>query len=212
VKKVFGRKSLPVGVLVMLLVLALASLGMGYGLWSKVLTIDGTVNTGEVNAEFSLMEIDESRAFDGDYCPDFPGSYSIGKDCDGLNGLNDDMEVDDKDIATCTVELLDGLENPGPQTLKVTIDKAYPSFNCFIRYDVKNTGSIPIKVHLPDYSGIPATLHVNTWPPFCYADHEQVEPGFAAYCNLHIHVPQGAEQNATYTFNVPIFVHQWNEP
>jgi len=51
---VFRRKSLPLGVLVMLLVLALASLGIGYGLWSKILFINGTVATGNVDAELTL--------------------------------------------------------------------------------------------------------------------------------------------------------------
>ncbi len=41
-----GRKSLSMGVLVVILVVALASLGMGYALWSKTLGISGTVNVG----------------------------------------------------------------------------------------------------------------------------------------------------------------------
>jgi len=209
----------------MILLLALVSLGMGYGLWSKTLTIDGTVNTGEVNAEFSLEEIDEIYDFD-DFCP--LGGYSIGKDCDEDGFLNDDMEMPDpvtgeyKDVAECTAELLDGLKNPGPQTLKVTITDAYPSFNCFIRYDVHNNGTIPIKLHTPVYyfgddpTPFPggftnAYLHVNAWPPPCFTDETQLEKDGFAYCNLHVHVRQDAAQGATYTFKVTIFAHQWNE-
>jgi len=44
------RKALPITTVLLILALALATVGVGYGLWSKVLTIDGTVFTGEVNA------------------------------------------------------------------------------------------------------------------------------------------------------------------
>ena len=50
----FRRKSLPVGVLVMLLVLALVSLGVGYGLWSETLKINGMVETGDLDAGWSV--------------------------------------------------------------------------------------------------------------------------------------------------------------
>jgi len=206
----------------MLLVLALASLGMGYGLWSKVLTIDGTVNTGEVNADFSLKEIDQSFDFNA-RCPPGVGGlgYSLGKDCDDPpdGSVYDDMEVEGKDIAECTAVLLPGLPNEGNQLMEVTITDAYPSFNCFIRYDVHNNGTIPIKVHSPEYfigavsygSAInTAELHVNAWPT-CYTNDVQLETSQEAICDLHVHLNQDAEQGATYTFNVKIFVHQWNE-
>jgi len=44
----------------MLLVLALATLGIGYGMWDKILYIDGTVNTGEVDADFDAAFTDDS--------------------------------------------------------------------------------------------------------------------------------------------------------
>ena len=46
------KKSLPVGTLFIILVIALALMGVGYALWSETLTISGTVNTGEVDVEF----------------------------------------------------------------------------------------------------------------------------------------------------------------
>jgi hypothetical protein len=45
-------KFLPVGILFMVLVMALAALGVGYGHWTKTLDINGSVTTGEVNADF----------------------------------------------------------------------------------------------------------------------------------------------------------------
>ena len=47
------KKALPIGTIFMILVIALAFLGVGYALWSETLTISGTVSTGEVDVEFS---------------------------------------------------------------------------------------------------------------------------------------------------------------
>ena len=41
------------GLLFLALVIALGGIGVGYAMWDKTLYIDGTVNTGEVNAEFT---------------------------------------------------------------------------------------------------------------------------------------------------------------
>jgi hypothetical protein len=46
------RKGLPIGTIVVILIIALAAIGVGYGLWSKVLFIGGTVETGNVDADF----------------------------------------------------------------------------------------------------------------------------------------------------------------
>ncbi len=51
----------PVGMLFMLLILSLSALGVAYGLWSKTLTIGVTVNTGDVNAEFTQAFTDDDN-------------------------------------------------------------------------------------------------------------------------------------------------------
>lgn len=207
----FGRKTLSAGTMGMLLVFALASVGVGYGLWSQELLINGFVFTGEMDAELSLEEIDESASFDG-LCP--AGGFSIGKDCDDDGSLNDDMEAEGKDVGLCTARLIN------PYTMEVVLRNTYPSFNCFIRWDVHNSGSIPIHIYRPDYfyngdyvGGAINTpeLHVNGWPPDCFADLTQLEPSQRAFCNLHIHVNQPARENSEYRFQIRVFSRQWNE-
>jgi hypothetical protein len=238
------KKSLPFGAIVMLLILALATVGVGYGLWAKTVTIRGTVNTGELNVALSVEEIDESRDFDAWYCPN-GGGYSIGKDCDADGNLDDDLEYEDKDwVASCDAVPVDNgeypdLENEGPQGMLVTIENAYPSFNCFIQWNVENTGTIPVKVKHPrvyawtgteweelgpgfllggnyGWDGEEYIYHLNSWPPTigdetCYLNGTQLERGEIALCNLHFHLGQLAEMDETYYFKVEAFVHQWNE-
>jgi hypothetical protein len=42
-----------IGLLLLVVVLALGALGVGYAMWDKTVYIDGTVNTGEVDATFT---------------------------------------------------------------------------------------------------------------------------------------------------------------
>jgi len=55
------------GLLALALVLALGSLGIGYALWYEILYIDGTVYTGELNAEWSLHGYEDDETKDYSY-------------------------------------------------------------------------------------------------------------------------------------------------
>lgn len=54
-----------VAVLFLVLAIALAGIGVGAAMWSKTLHIDGTVNTGEVNAIFTTANSTEDEEFEG---------------------------------------------------------------------------------------------------------------------------------------------------
>ena len=205
----------PVFVLGLVLLVMLAMTGVAYGLWSKTLHIEGTVFTGELNAVYDIVEIDDGG--------------SVG------DGVWDELEFEGKDVGYCEAFLFDGgvfpdLDNPGPQGMFVEIGNAYPSFNCFVVYAITNVGSIPWKIAAPQYSedgmawtsGLYAIdtpyMHVNGWPlgslgvwGSSYEPEAQVHPGETVYASLHFHLEQGAEMNATYGFFVRHFVHQWNE-
>ena len=53
------KRFLSAGILFMVLVGMLTALGVGYALWSGTLYINGTVNTGNVDAEISLEDVRE---------------------------------------------------------------------------------------------------------------------------------------------------------
>lgn len=211
------RRALPITSVFIILALLLATVGVGYGLWSKTLFIEGEVRTGNLDAVLSVEEVDQLDDFNG-RCPDGSG-FSIGQDCDDDGLLNDDWEAEKKDVAECVA----ALDEKDPQIMHVKVTNAYPSFNCFVRWNVENTGTIPIHVYGPAYfyDGIfrdgainTPELHVNGWPPPCYAGwntYTQLEPKETAYCNLHIHVEQPAKENSTYEFEVLAWGRQWNE-
>ena len=54
-----------IGLICLALVLALGALGVGFAMWDKTLYIDGTVNTGEVNAIFTTASCTEDPEVEG---------------------------------------------------------------------------------------------------------------------------------------------------
>jgi len=165
----------------MLLVLALASLGIGYGLWSKILFINGTVETGNVDVELSLGDVWE----------------------------NDHG----KDVGTCFAELLmiDGATQPNK--LHVEVGNGYPSYECFVEFDVHQKGSIPVLVYQPIFTVLPPAAEVTVSLMNCYADPTQLDfPSETAWCTLYIHVEQDAIQSHMYSFEGTIEARAFNDP
>ncbi|NIM92150.1 MAG: hypothetical protein GTO18_00335 [Anaerolineales bacterium] len=230
------RKTIPVGVLFMIMVLALASLGVGYGLWSKTLVITGEVRTGDVHAMFMDAFTDDDDKVDNpdkdsqdtDECIDLGDvdRFTEGDDnpisgftsCDPAASGKDIKPHYDKDVAACVAEILD------PQTAKVTKYNVYPSYYCTAWFDILNDGSIPVKVQSVKINGQPVRPSVIT--PFDLDDDEladveihvseikvcqQIEPNELVQMDIDQHVLQEAPQGGTLNYTVEVLLHQWNE-
>ncbi len=173
------NRTIGTGGLVMMLVVALAAIGIGIALWSKVLTIQGIVRTGTVNAAFTRVFTDDDDAVDnpekdsmdtGD-CPISIGPETPpapfldkrtapGTSCDPARTGRDPKPHYDKDVARCdAVALPDGQDNepqPGSQRALLFIQNAYPSYHCTAWFDVVNTGTIPVLLHSVSIQGTAA--------------------------------------------------------
>lgn len=169
------RKSPPVAAFVLLLVLALATLGVGYGLWSKILFIQGTVNTGTVNAEFVDAFTDDDGVQD-DVSKDFydDGDCEIGdSSCDpkqtGAETQANLVHRYDKGVASCLADVGDlgpHAGQPGHQGATVTLDEAYPSYHCTAWFTIRNIGSIPVDLHSVSIEGQAAVPCATGTTPF----------------------------------------------
>lgn len=179
----------PAVVLVLLLVLALATLGMGYGLWSKTLTIEGTVNTGSVDAEWTLV-----------------GCFDIeDKDVGTTTGWIDEVDpqilyfqIDNgypSYIGDCEVEFT--YLGTVPAMVEAITFLAGPELtNCTV--DQQSTGS---------FTATCDQLTVTWANGLCV----QLHNGEFLASSLRAHVEQDAEQLTTYTFGVEVQLNQWNE-
>jgi predicted ribosomally synthesized peptide with SipW-like signal peptide len=54
-----ARKSLPIGIILMILMMALAALGVGYAWWTEQLTTTGTIQTGSIDVKLENVTISE---------------------------------------------------------------------------------------------------------------------------------------------------------
>jgi hypothetical protein len=167
------NRTIGTGGLVMMLVLALAAVGIGIALWSKVLTINGIVQTGSVNAEFVEVftdddnEVNDPKLDAGDTgdCPIHAGPIPPPTSCDpketGAEGPDDVADHRyDKDVAQCDATAIedDQEPQPGSQTAAVAIRNGYPSYHCTAWFLIHNNGTIPIHLHSVSIAGVAATL------------------------------------------------------
>jgi hypothetical protein len=185
-----GSKSLRLGVLGIALLVSLALVGVAYGLWSKTLKISGTVNTGSVDAVLSLTKIEEDEDTEA-------GTQEDDRD--------PDQTIEGKDVASCRAVLSDLRDE-----LTITIDKGYPSFDCWVTFDVHSTGTIPVHITQPVIKN-PTPARVTVAIEDCYDEGWQLHTSERAYCTLRIHIEQAAEQNTVYTFSAEVTARQYNE-
>ncbi|MGD8814877.1 MAG: hypothetical protein PVI78_10440 [Anaerolineales bacterium] len=227
-----------VGVIFMVLILTLGSVGVGFGLWSKSLMVLGTVNTGNVNARFLAPFTDDDNKVDDELLDSGDiGTCREGEDtsCDPAASGPDPKPRYNKDVAVCIATRPTADEDPdqapGIQLGFVELRNAYPSYYCTAWFPINNNGTIPVKVMRIDITdGAGNIIISNAIPSRIYnlnlfgdervelALHitdirllEQIDPGQSTLMNLDMHVLQPAPQNETFMFDVHVVLGQWNE-
>jgi hypothetical protein len=187
------RRSLPIPAIFIILII-LASIGVSYGLWSEILIIDGTVQTGEVYAEWIDC-----------WCMD------MGDDPRGPVG-----NLKDVGSTTCTIDVED------PRIMHVTVFNGYPSYYNDCKVSFMNSGTVPVVIRGWRIVPINFTLASangaedgEIWIRTMNGVGAQMEPCPADNCeqsgNLAFHVEQPALENYEYKFLVELCVSQWNE-
>ena len=171
-------------VISLVLTLCLAVIGVGYAGWFGNLYIEGTTNTGEVDIEF-VADTVETSDNEQPYVPNGP-----------------------PDVATVSASLLDGADGDGDMSvMSVSLEHGYYCYVGMINFDVRNNGTVPIKV---------TSINV-TEPLYGEVDvllsgisvGNGLNPGQSISCVLMAHVTTNVHGN--YNFSVAIDVANWNE-
>lgn len=116
------RKSLPVSILVLALMLALGSLGVVYGNWTQALYVNGTVNTATMGVAFDNNPgwapiVDPDSIVGSINCVPSISSYAVAND-----------------------------------TLSLVVNNAAPGYSCtFSNIVLRNTGTVPVS-YTTDYT------------------------------------------------------------
>jgi len=194
----FKRRRAPLGVLAVGLLAILATIGIVNGLWSKNLVINGTVETGDLQVDWTTL----SRGADPglDPCTEFgsPDGTDVGDapDCPDVP----------KNVGATTC-----FRHPSDfQILVVRIFNGYPSYEGDCEYHFENTGSIPFNVvgavvtEGTNLTGCGPDLNIGTSVEILcdqlkigYFDNigNQIDPGEDASGSLIVHVEQPALQS-----------------
>jgi hypothetical protein len=191
----------------------LIAVGVAFALWADVLKIHIEVNTGEVDVEFGSWSVREYVGF-----PDGNGGWSF---------VEEGSDPEAKDVAQCTVTLEDiedeestslGTAGNNDLDLVITIENGYPGYKCEVTFEVKNTGSIPVKLYFFDEHGnrltLPATFTLDN-AVMCTLEGEdgaQVHPDESKTYTLSCLVRQSASEDSRYETQIYIQARQWNEP
>lgn len=124
-----------IGLICLALVLALGALGIGYAQWTETLTINGTVDTGELDWEFVGANGFDTAAGENDWhCND------------GFVGIPAYWQGD-RDAGITSVAIVD------PHTVSVTLDNVYPSYFTSVNLTPLNTGTVPLIVDTVNING-----------------------------------------------------------
>jgi hypothetical protein len=195
----------PLTLLLLVVLIALASLGIVYGLWSETLFIDGTATTGEVDARWTSMICNEFHTW-----PRLPQTQE------------DEGEFKGKNVGSYRY-LIDGNDD---RIFHFRIDNGYPSYavDCQVHFQVE--GTVPIIVRGVSIAEVSDNLSncelVNGQQITLTCDQltvmfttgyvgAQIHPDDTAAGSLTVHVEQPAKEGAEYEFEVKACVAQWNE-
>jgi hypothetical protein len=177
------------------LMFALSIFGYVYADWTQTIYIEGEVNTGT-------------------YCVGFT-------DCTCVDN-EPDLSVP-KDIGTCTCDLTvlkdpycEHEGDPCYAEIYITIDNAYPCYECTITIEISNCGTIPAVIDDVDVTAPTAWWIDFTWSPDPTG--EQLDECESITFDLIIHIlqenadtgeicPQGAFDD----FTIDISTIQWNK-
>ena len=134
-----------IGLICLAVVLALGAMGGALAYWNETLTVTGTVNTGELDVEFSAQKSND----DGTQAdPSERGAWTIGlpKDSSGWSWAGARYEYNVGKTTCVLVPDVSGPEEGENQTMVITVDNAYPCYYGNVAFTIDNIGTIPAHV------------------------------------------------------------------
>ena len=171
-----------IGLLCLALVLALGSLGVGYALWCKYIVVSGTVETGEIDAVWSVEDYGDSEAGNKDASSVYAWLTNEGK--------------------TLNVTIYDAYPSIDYWVyFDVHSTGSVPIHFCDV---VCDRSDFPVEAGTISWleSDYTTTLDWSAWQ-LHYCD--------VAYGYLNIHLTNCAQQTHTYTFTCDLQYYNYNE-
>lgn len=183
------------GVILGVSLAAVLMLGVTYGLWFQALYIYGTVNTGTLDAAWSVHPAWDTEPPEKDF-----SNITISQGQDPYT-----LYVTVENAYPCiTYYALVDLTNTGTIPWKIydasLVTDEFPGTVQFVPW---NDEFLEYFDDLTDHPPIGDKMFIENGT--------QVHPGESAWGVFAIHLTNDAQENATYTFSFKVVVEQWNE-
>jgi len=187
--------------------LLLTTVAISFALWADILKIQLVAYTGNVDVQFGSFSVKEYVGF-----PASGGGWSF---------VPEGSDPEAKNVGNCTVALqeIENEEGVNPSSagnndldLVITITNGYPGYKCEVKFDVVNSGSVPVKG--PTYVNPQSPYtdgHIKVEHDISTAACVQLHPGEKQTFTVNVTVLQGAEEQTTYTVQIHLRYDQWNE-
>jgi hypothetical protein len=189
-----------IGLLVLALVLALGTMGVGFALWSDVLYINGTVDTGRISAYWTCWAAWDSETAEKDY-----------------SSVSCSVTTTDETDDTLNITLIDAYPCIDYYVVAdIHANGTLPIHVCGVTLDTAGlpAGSTVEVLGVTDETTTPPTLAAGP-PTYPIQIHPDGDPGYIAF---KVHLSNEAEQDAdnadqtaNYTFSGTLNYQQWNE-
>ncbi|MEB3788019.1 MAG: hypothetical protein GSR78_04595 [Desulfurococcales archaeon] len=214
-----------------LAVLLVAGMAGAAALWYENLTVDVSLETGELDIEFR-----NNTVFTSDPCFDNLGNPITWPDTNAFPPDFDPVIAPEgKDVGCTMIEFQDTDSDGDMDYLNITLSNVYPYYATEVDFRIRNVGTIPLKIWKievildngtsynfteinPDQvetEGLYLDLDDDGESDvlFLWGDNfgVQLEPGDHADISLFLVVLQPAPENATLHFMVGLDAVQWNE-
>jgi len=127
-----------IALLILAVVLALGTLGVGYAKWTDSVSVKANVGTDSVGICFDSIFTSDPCTIGG------PGTGTV--DQGGLGStcvplvFSRRAPAEQKDVACTSAAALDC------HTMSVTVNNAYPYYEASVDWSICNTGSVPVKI------------------------------------------------------------------
>lgn len=218
------KRAAPISTFVIVLIVALAAIGVGYGLWSQSLFIRGRVSTGTVSAEFTHAFTDDDGrvddpALDGGDTADCTINVPDNEtSCDPAASGKDPKARRDKNVGQCKASVV------AADRGQVEKLNAYPGYFCTAWFEVHNNGSIPLQIASATVDGQPVApdsptpfdLNGDNQPDV--AIHligleicQQIDPSQRVLMALDQQVLDGVREGSSLNYTVEVQLQQWSD-
>ena len=214
-----------VKVLAMVMMLTFAAMGAAYALWFDTLKIEETVTTGTVDVVWENVVSSDCGC---NYEAHDNNVYAGSLDSMDVGNPNDSKNIGCKQGVIGTIAGDNTGNNDGGRSdlLTLTLTNGYPGYQEYVKADIKNTGTVPVKFMLSitaDEQNVVYDADTNPtgWlivePTLANGEEGetiegyQLDPGKTVSVKINQRVRQVAPQDANADFAYTIQAVQWNE-